>query len=65
MVPIQRMAICQTINTILDSYFFDDKERKKLIELKSQYEETCKNAIANLFYYAASWAFGGITNDPI
>lgn len=29
-VPIMRMAICQTVSTILDSYFFDQKTRKKL-----------------------------------
>lgn len=48
-VPIQRMAICQTITTILDSYFFDDKERKKFMELKAKSEDDCKNSIAMLF----------------
>lgn len=46
------MAICQCITTILDSYFFDDKERKNFIELRNNAdgEENCKNAIAALFY---------------
>lgn len=62
-VPIRRMAICQCITAILDAYFFDDKERKNFIELKSTDEEKCKVAIAMIFYYATAWAFGGIVNE--
>lgn len=61
-VPVMRIAICQTITTILDSYFFDIKIRKKLLELKN--DEDKKNAIAMIFMYASMWAFGGITNQP-
>jgi hypothetical protein len=43
------MAICQCITTILDSYFFDDKERKRFMELRNSDEDKCKIAIAMLF----------------
>jgi len=46
-VPIMRMAICQTVTTVLDSQFFDHKIRKKLIDLKS--DDDRKNAIAMIF----------------
>jgi len=42
-----RMAICQTVSTILDSYFFDFKVRKKLIEIKS--DDDKKITVANIF----------------
>lgn len=42
-----RIAICQSVSTILDSYFFDSKVRKKLIEIKSDDEK--KNSVANIF----------------
>lgn len=56
------MAICQTITTVMDSYFFDQKTRKNLIKLPTDEEK--KNSIAMIFYYATMWAFGAITNTP-
>jgi hypothetical protein len=56
-----RIAICQTITAILDAYFFDIKNRKKLNDLPTDDER--KDAVVIIFKFALMWAFGAITNN--